>query len=295
MDDGFELRKEGLRYLTPFNMVGAKNTLAQKIVPFIESIEHRLYVEPFGGAGGLLLNKPAPRVAEVYNDRNRLFCNLFRTLKDEAKAARIAELAFSVPPIRCEYEKMKRLCLAYFHPDNELEPLRNLIEACGLGSEPDDVALAYAAFYCMNCTFRGVVLDAFAPVEAGRPNTTLWLKAERLRCINERLKNVVVEERDVFECIQKLDREWTLFYLDPPYICTETNTYLYSWAKPEHEKLVEVLCEIKGKAILSCYDDPTYLPLLKHGFEKVDFTHKTCVCNAAKGRGRTVETLYIKR
>ncbi len=69
---------------------GGKWRLAPWIVGFIPA--HRVYVEPYGGGGSVLLRKPRS-YGEIYNDLDGEIVNLFRVVRDRGEAlVRVLEL-----------------------------------------------------------------------------------------------------------------------------------------------------------------------------------------------------------
>jgi DNA adenine methylase len=82
---------------------------------------------------------------------------------------------------------------------------------------------------------------------------------EKVKKASERLRNVYIENLDFERLIAKYDSETAFFYLDPPYYKKEK---IYKRdgtdAFNEHEKLAEVLRNIKGKFLLS-YNDVEYI------------------------------------
>jgi DNA adenine methylase len=58
---------------------GGKWRLAPWIISMMPA--HRVYVEPFGGAASVLLQKPVSKV-EVLNDKYSRVVNVFRVLRD---------------------------------------------------------------------------------------------------------------------------------------------------------------------------------------------------------------------
>src|SRR5436309_6352031 len=64
----------------PVKWHGGKRYLCHKIIAYFPP--HETYLEPFGGAASVLLNK-APAVVEVYNDLDQRITRLFRVLRSE--------------------------------------------------------------------------------------------------------------------------------------------------------------------------------------------------------------------
>ncbi len=66
----------------PVKWHGGKYYLAKRIVSLFPP--HRIYLEAFGGAASVLLNKP-PVEVEAYNDLDLKITRLFRVLQNEGR------------------------------------------------------------------------------------------------------------------------------------------------------------------------------------------------------------------
>src|SRR5579871_920291 len=73
------MERKGKTLRPPVKWHGGKFYLCHRIIERFP--EHHTYVEPFGGAASVLLNKP-PAVVEVYNDLDQRITRLFRILRD---------------------------------------------------------------------------------------------------------------------------------------------------------------------------------------------------------------------
>jgi DNA adenine methylase len=85
---------------------------------------------------------------------------------------------------------------------------------------------------------------------------------------------VQIDSVDARQAIRYWDTPETFFYLDPPYVPEargdhKTSRYNYEFQLEDHKQLVEVLLQVKGKALLSGYDHPVYRPLEEAGWHKV--------------------------
>lgn len=216
---------------------GGKWKLAPWIIGHFPS--HRCYVEPFGGGGSVLLRKPRS-YAEVYNDLDGEMVNLFRVVRDRGEdLRRLLELTpFSRVDFRESYESS----------DDALEQARRTVvrSFMGFGSNSHN----------KNTGFRS---------NSNRTGTSPahdWRNYPgSMALIVERLRGVVIENRDAVEVMLAHDSVATLHYVDPPYVATTRDKgadYRHEMTDQEHRDLAKVLAGLKGAVILSGYHSDLY-------------------------------------
>lgn len=134
----------------------------------------------------------------------------------------------------------------------------------------DSVMRAVAFFVRYRQSRQGLGKD-FATLSRNRTRRGMneqassWLSAvEGLPEAHERLKGVVILNRDALDVIRKEDGPNTLFYLDPPYLhetrhgSGKNREYEHEMTATEHEQLLHALYGIKGKFLLSGYFSDLY-------------------------------------
>ncbi len=255
------------RLRSPIWWFGGKGNMVAKLLKLIPP--HRIYVEPFGGGASLLFAKE-PSPVEVYNDLDSGLVNFFRVLRDPEKFERFYRLAALTPYSREEY---------YFCR----ETWRDV---------QDDVERAYRWFVVARMSFSGSFGESWSfTVSFSRRGmsgaTSKWLSAlEQLPQVHERLMRVQIEHDDFRKIFPRYDTEETFFYVDPPYVLqTRRNSwYTHEMSLQDHEELVEILLNLKGKAMLSGYAHEVYRPLEEAGWRRIDYQ---TACHAA---GRTRRT-----
>lgn len=211
---------------------------------------HRVYIEPFGGGGSVLLRKERS-YAEVYNDLDGEIVNLFRVLREKDQGERLAELLRLTPFARDEFMD----CREPGHAD-EIERARRLV--------------VYA--------FQGFGTNAHSRVPTGfrsnsnRSGTTPaqdWRNyPEALAATIDRLRGVVVENRDAKIIMAQHDGPNTLHYCDPPYVHSTRSQgnpydlayrgYAHELSDDDHAELLTFLRGLRGMVVLSGYPHPMY-------------------------------------
>ena len=251
---------------------GGKYRLASWIMQFFPA--HTTYVEPFGGAAGVLLQKPRS-YSEVYNDLDQDIVNVFRVLRDPQLAAALCYQMHHTPYARIEFEE------AYLTTSDPVERARRtLIRAeMGFGS----------AGATKNRTgFRTDTARKYAT------SSHLWPRLPaQLKQFTDRLRGVLIENRPALKVIENHDRADTLFFIDPPYrldtrkLRPKSSCYNYEMTNEQHDELLQAMLSIKGMAIISGYDSDQYNDTLL-GWER----HAT-ISRISAGRGTDQRTEIV--
>ncbi len=255
---------------SPVWWFGGKGNLAKKILKYFP--EHKIYVEPFGGGASLLFAKE-PSPIEVYNDIDSGLVNFFRVLRDPEKFEQFYKKVCLTPYSREEY---------YY--------CRDTWEDC-----TDDVERAYRWYVVARMSFGGRFGNSwgFAVTNSRRnmaSTTSSWLSViDMLPLIHQRIMRVQIEHKDFREIFKIYDTEDTLYYCDPPYVSftRRGDGYKHEMTDDDHKDLVNILLNIKGKAILSGYQNEIYKPLEQAGWKRIDWL---TACSAV-GRTRYTKIL----
>ncbi len=253
---------------------GGKYRLSSWLYGFFP--QHRVYVEPFGGAASVLLRKPRSH-GEVYNDLDQDIFNLFQVLRDKERAQRLIELCQLTPYSRDEFELAYQVC------EEPVERARRTIvrSAMGFGS---------GAATGHKTGFRSDASRQYANEAA------CWRRYPPvLRYVHARLQGVNIENRCALTCMTKNDSLHTLHYVDPPYVPDTRKlnhsgrVYRHEMNMDEHETLLCQLQGLQGMVVLSGYDSTLYNDVLT-GWQK--HTRQARI-SAGRGTGIRTECVWL--
>lgn len=207
------------------------NDSKSHLVPWIldkfpEKYREMTYLEPFLGAGSVLLNKDSS-VEEVANDLDSGMIDLWRAVRDEPKA-------FLSKTRRMEYKESTFFrCQKY------------------AGSDYLDRALCE---FVMRQMSKSGLKKTFLPKDGKVKCKDCWQSIlEKVPLIHDRIKKVHFINKDALSIIRAFSHENSLVYCDPPDI--EDGGAMDS---NKHIELNEVLKEFRGKVIISAHNCALY-------------------------------------
>ena len=235
---------------SPVLWFGGKGKLKHQILPLFPS--HDRYVEVFGGGASLLFAK-SPSTSEIYNDVDRNLINFFRVLQDEASFKQLHRLALVTPFSRELYREYRST----------------------YKSQTDKVVRAFQWFVVSRQSFGSIQGQSWGGTSKATKNCALawWNLLLELTQHHQRFKDVRIECMDYRKVLDQYDSPTTLFYMDPPYV---TNTrrrggYAHEMSNTAHRQLIDRIQELKGKVLLSGYQNDIYneLPWTRIDFDTV--------------------------
>jgi DNA adenine methylase len=238
---------------------------------------HRVYVEPYGGAGSVLMRKPRAQ-GEMVNDLDGEIVSLFRVLRDPAQARELERLVHLTPYSRSEYEA------AYLAASDPIEQARRTLlkSFAGFGSDG------------LTATWTTGFRDNLARQNSGSPANDWANFPEAIAAMTERLRGVVIENRPALQLIKKHDSSDALLYCDPPYphatrpgLVKRKHSYRFEMSDDEHRELGATLREVKGMVVLSGYACALYDEELFPEWHRVTRGHY------ADGAQQRTEVLWI--
>lgn len=241
------------------NRLGNKRRMAARILPFIP--EHRHWIEPFFGAGGLYFAKPKA-LRNIVNDRDGEVYNLFCVVQD--KHEELAEAWASMP----------------IHED--------LWKAWKQQGPTDPVWRAVRFLFQSNFGFLGKPQT----LRYNTKNTKRNLQ-DNITATREALYDVEFMNCDFRTMFGRIplspnERKQAFVYADPPYLNTANNYgEAAKWGEADTRDLVAMLVASGLRFGLSEFDHPVILDLaLEHGLHVHDLGER-------KNLGNRRTELYV--
>ncbi|MEW8091288.1 MAG: DNA adenine methylase [Candidatus Thiodiazotropha endolucinida] len=250
---------------------GGKFRLADWIISFFP--EHYTYVEPFGGAAGVLLQKPRS-MSEVYNDLDGDVVNVFRVLQDKDLADDLHRRLIVTPYARAEFD------ISYEPTDNPVERARRTL------------VRAHQGFGSAGATKHKTGFRIDSAREYGTA-AHLWAKyPKQIAGFVERMQSVVIENKPAIDVIANHDRHNTLYFVDPPYLHSTRKMrpggyYNHEMTDEDHIQLLDALNQVSGMVVLSGYDSEIYNDALS------SWTRHTTSARISAGRGTATRTEVV--
>lgn len=222
---------------------GGKFRLAPWVMQFFPP--HHRYVEPFGGAAGVLLRKPRSH-AEIYNDLDSDITNFFQVVRNPLTRSRLIEGCQLTPYAREEWE------LAYQPTDDTVERARRTAVRAAMGFGSAGATKGKTGFRIDTARAWSTAMHDWT----GYPPT--------LAALGERMTGVLIENRSAIEVLRQHDAPDTLHFVDPPYMLEtrvmrgSSGCYRHEMTATEHAELLDQLCDLQGMVVLSGYQSDLY-------------------------------------
>ena len=223
---------------------GGKFRLASWVIEHFPP--HQVYIEPFGGAAGVLVQKPRSH-GEVYNDLDGDIVNLFRVLQCAESRQQLTELLVLTPYAREEFEQ------AWIYTEEPVERARRTVIRAQMGFGSAGASKGTTGFR----------IDCYRQYGTAQQ---LWARfPEQIAAIGKRLAGVLIENRPAIDIMLAHDSHQALHYVDPPYMhdtrvagAQKGRYYRHELSDEQHAELLATLNSLEGMVVLSGYASELY-------------------------------------
>lgn len=233
---------------------------------------------------------------EVYNDFNSDLVNMFRCIKEKPLTF-FREAGYFPLTSRQDFVLLQSfLKKEQFDSsliEQEIKVAKEVLteeeakQICTIlqgRAEQYDVMRAAAFFKLIRYSY-GSTGKSFGGQPVNLGNALLTINA-----VADRLKNVVIENKDFEALIKQYDRETTGFYIDPPYFEAE-GIYQVGFGLEDHYRLSDCVHNAKGKVLIS-YNDCTFIKDLYKDFYIVEVSRLNSLAQRAHA-GKMYKELLI--
>lgn len=237
----------------PFRYFGSK----VRSFDFINSKlpKTRQYVEPFGGAGTILLNRePVP--IETYNDLHDDIPHFFQVLRDQPDE--LLDALRKTPYSQSEHERAIEARDSGYPDCSDVERARLIF-----------VAMQQSRSYRQYSGESSWSYTVVGTRKRGSDQTThKWnRRLDDLETIAGRLTDLQITSAPATDVIETHDSDVATIYVDPPYVAESRGSfdnYGLEMSHADHRELASVLNGCEGYVALSGYHSDLYDELYSH-------------------------------
>jgi len=218
--------------------IGNKKKIAKKIQKYFPP--HKIYIEPFFGAGGMFFNKPKAKYNMV-NDLDSDVFNLFNVVINQKEEF---EKSFKKMPVHSDL-------LNYWKENKETEPIKK----------------ALRFLFLSNLTYLGNYKTINTTINQNEKREVL----NNLDYVFNFIEDVKFLNYDFIEFFKSIRWHYTsrpnynksmFIYCDPPYL-ESFDTYANSFTEEQSKELFDTLEETGCKFAMSEFDHPFILEQAK--------------------------------
>ena len=193
----------------------------------------RMYVEPFAGMLGVLLQRKKSRV-EIANDLDGLLYSYWKCVRDYPEE--LGHKLTNTPTCRRTFEHAKKMRDDFI-----------------VGKSVDLVEIAHSVAVILQFGFNSRVMSNSMPILVYGSRKNIRNVGKNMEKLHQRIIGIEIENVCVLKLLDRMkDVSDAVIYCDPPYPSKKQNEYNFDI--PDMTDFIALLKKQKGKVAVSSYD-----------------------------------------